>query len=57
MALQEIDENSRWNGSFDHLAFLSEHTGVEIGCISTSPEREETILISGSKLEKLLLAR
>jgi endonuclease/exonuclease/phosphatase family metal-dependent hydrolase len=28
VALQEIDENSRWNGSFDHLAFLSEHTGL-----------------------------
>lgn len=28
VALQEIDENSRWSGSFDHLAFLSEHTGL-----------------------------
>jgi endonuclease/exonuclease/phosphatase family metal-dependent hydrolase len=28
VALQEIDENSRWNGSFDHLAFLSEHSGL-----------------------------
>ncbi len=28
VALQEIDENSRWGGSFDHLAFLSEHTGL-----------------------------
>jgi endonuclease/exonuclease/phosphatase family metal-dependent hydrolase len=28
VALQEIDENSRWNGSFDHLAFLAEHTGL-----------------------------
>ena len=28
VALQEIDENSRWNGSFDHLAFLSAHTGL-----------------------------
>jgi endonuclease/exonuclease/phosphatase family metal-dependent hydrolase len=28
VALQEIDENSRWNGSFDHLAFLSEHCGL-----------------------------
>ena len=41
----------------DYLKFLSDHTGVEIGCISTSPEREETILVSGSKLEKLLLNR
>ena len=28
VALQEIDENSRWSGSFDHLAYLSEHTGL-----------------------------
>lgn len=28
VALQEIDENSRWNGSFDHLAYLSEHSGL-----------------------------
>ena len=28
VALQEIDENSRWNGSFDHLAFLSAHSGL-----------------------------
>lgn len=28
VALQEIDENSRWAGSFDHLAFLGEQTGL-----------------------------
>lgn len=28
VALQEIDENSRWAGSFDHLAYLVEHTGL-----------------------------
>jgi len=28
VAFQEIDENSRWSGSFDHLAFLAEHTGL-----------------------------
>ncbi|HEV8072631.1 MAG TPA: endonuclease/exonuclease/phosphatase family protein [Opitutaceae bacterium] len=27
VALQEIDENSRWAGSFDHLEFLREHAG------------------------------
>ena len=31
VALQEIDENSRWSGSFDHLAFLREHTGLVHG--------------------------
>ncbi|MDD3180170.1 MAG: endonuclease/exonuclease/phosphatase family protein [Opitutaceae bacterium] len=28
VALQEIDENSRWSGSFDHLQFLRDHTGL-----------------------------
>lgn len=28
VALQEIDENSRWAGSFDHLAYLRDHTGL-----------------------------
>jgi adenylosuccinate synthase len=38
----------------DYLAFLSERTGVEVGCISTGPERSETIIRPGSKLESLL---
>jgi len=37
-----------------YLQFLSERTGVEIGCISTGPERDETILIAGSRLVELL---
>ena len=40
--------------SRDYLRFLSERTGVEIGCISTGPERHETILIEGSKLAGLI---
>jgi adenylosuccinate synthase len=36
-----------------YLEFLEEQTGVEIGCISTGPERNETIIRSGSKLEAL----
>jgi RNA polymerase sigma factor (TIGR02999 family) len=36
------------------LRFLSERTGVEVGCISTGPERDETILIEGSRLAALL---
>jgi len=40
----------------DYLRFLSERTGVEVGCVSTGPERDETIMISGSRLEKLLNA-
>jgi len=38
----------------EYLKFLSERTGVEIGCISTGPERDETILIEGSRLLQLL---
>jgi len=38
----------------DYLKFLTERTGVEVGCISTGPERDETILIEGSKLVQLL---
>ena len=41
----------------DYLAFLAEHTGVEVGCISTGPERSETIIVPGSKLERALTAR
>jgi adenylosuccinate synthase len=38
----------------DYLKFLSDRTGVEIGCISTGPERDETILIEGSRLTELV---
>jgi len=38
----------------DYLKFLEQQTGVEIGCISTGPEREQTILLAGAKLERLL---
>ena len=33
---------------------LAEQTGLEVGCVSTGPERNETIIVSGSKLERLL---
>ncbi len=38
----------------DYLRFLSERTDVEVGCISTGPERDETILIENSRLAELL---
>ena len=38
----------------DYLAFLAEQTGVEVGCISTGPERNETMIVPGSKLERAL---
>ncbi len=38
----------------DYLNVLERLTGVEIGCISTGPERNETILQPHSRLAKLL---
>jgi adenylosuccinate synthase len=40
----------------DYLAFLEERTGVEAGCISTGPERNQTIVRAGSQFEKLITA-
>jgi len=37
-----------------YLCFLEDQTGVEIGGVSTGPERNETIIRSGSKLERLI---
>ncbi|MBV8070356.1 MAG: adenylosuccinate synthase [Acidobacteriaceae bacterium] len=37
-----------------YLRFLEEKTGVEIGSVSNGPERSETMIVPGSKLEKLL---
>ena len=38
----------------DYLQFLADRTGVEVGAISTGPERTQTIVVPGSRLEKLL---
>jgi adenylosuccinate synthase len=38
----------------DYLKFLEEKTGVEIGSVSNGPERNETMIVPGSKLEQLL---
>lgn len=38
----------------DYIAYLEEKTGVEVGCVSTGPERNQTIVRAGSKMEKLL---
>jgi adenylosuccinate synthase len=37
-----------------YLDFLEERTGVEVGSVSTGPERNETMIVRGSKLERLL---
>lgn len=38
----------------DYIAFLEERTGVEVGCVSTGPERMQTMVRAGSRMEKLL---
>ena len=38
----------------EYLAFLERRTGVEVGCISTGPERNQTIVRSGSRLAELI---
>jgi len=38
----------------DYIAFLEQRVGVEIGCISTGPERNQTIVRSGSRFESLV---
>jgi adenylosuccinate synthase len=37
-----------------YLDFLESRTGVEVGCVSTGPERTETLVRPGSKLERIL---
>ena len=38
----------------DYLAFLEQQTGVEVGCISTGPERNQTIVRPGSRFAALV---
>jgi adenylosuccinate synthase len=45
----ELPEHAR-----GYLRFLEERTTIEIGGISTGPERNETIIRAGSKLERLI---
>jgi len=47
---EELPQRAR-----DYLEFLEASVGVEIGCISTGPERDETIFKPGSKLAKSLV--
>lgn len=37
-----------------YLDYLESKSGVEVGCVSTGPERTETMVVPGSKLEKLI---
>lgn len=40
--------------AMDYLKFLEAQTGVEVGCVSNGPERNETIVVPGSRLAALL---
>lgn len=40
--------------AMDYLKFLEAKTGVEVGCVSNGPERNETIIVPGSRLATLL---
>jgi adenylosuccinate synthase len=42
------------DGAKRYLDYLAAQVGVEVGCISTGPERNETILLEGSRFEKLI---
>jgi len=46
---EDLPENAR-----TYLQHLEKLTGVEVGGVSTGPERNETIIRPGSKLEKLI---
>ena len=38
----------------DYLSFLADRTGVEIGSVSVGPERTQTVLVKGSRMEELM---
>lgn len=46
---EDLPENTRC-----YLRFLAERTGVEIGAVSVGAERNQTVLVKGSKLEQLM---
>jgi len=48
-ALDQLPKNAT-----AYLKFLETTTGVEVGCVSNGPERNETIIVPGSRLERLL---
>ncbi len=41
-------------GAKAYLQYLAAKVGVEVGCISTGPERNETILLPGSRFQQLI---
>ncbi len=39
----------------DYIEFLEKQTGVEVGCVSTGPERNQTIVKPGSRFARLVV--
>ncbi|MFI5356231.1 MAG: endonuclease/exonuclease/phosphatase family protein [Opitutales bacterium] len=46
VALQEIDQNSRWAGNFDHLDYLREHTGFAHAIFGINNRRDGLLNLS-----------
>jgi adenylosuccinate synthase len=46
---EDLPEQAR-----DYLTFIEKQTGVEVGCISMGPERNQTIVRPGSRFEELI---
>ena len=44
----ELPERAR-----DYVKFLEARTGVEVGCVSTGPERNQTLVLPGSRFARL----
>ncbi|MEN6602446.1 MAG: adenylosuccinate synthetase, partial [Bryobacteraceae bacterium] len=38
----------------DYLSYLSQRVGVEVGCVSVGPDRNQTMFVPGSRMVKLL---
>ncbi|MEE8201490.1 MAG: adenylosuccinate synthetase, partial [Candidatus Acidoferrales bacterium] len=50
-AYKELPERAR-----DYLKFVADQVGVEIGMVSTGPQRQETILPPDSRLAPLVVS-
>ncbi|MEZ5400424.1 MAG: adenylosuccinate synthase [Bryobacteraceae bacterium] len=45
---EDLPANAR-----SYIRYLEEKTGVEVGCVSTGPERNQTMVLPGSRLEAI----
>jgi adenylosuccinate synthase len=47
-SFEDLPENAR-----RYIRYLEEKTGVEVGCVSTGPERNQTLVMPGSRLAQI----